>query len=152
MKNCKLCKTKFEPKHGNQKFCSDKCFHIFYGAYRKDWKAEHTEIETDYVRNGARAYNNIKARCTNPNHPQYHNYGARGLTLELTKEEFLAIYFSTDTCELCGCRLNDNNRNASDGRTLDRIDQSRGYEKGNLRLLCRSCNASLAYKRRKNRL
>ncbi len=149
---CKKCKRSFDPNHGNQKFCSQLCSDTFYDDYREDWKKNHPQIEQDYTKGGSRAYNNIQQRCENPNHPSYSNYGGRGIQLRLSKEEFLAIYFGSDTCGLCGQTVNDENRNAKDGRTLDRIDQAKSYEPDNLRILCRSCNASLAYKRRKNRL
>jgi len=150
---CKQC-DKPIPKdtHGNRKFCSPKCSDIFYEKYRQNWKTEHEEIEQDYTKCGHRAYNNIKQRCENQNHVAYRNYGGRGIQLRLTREEFLAIYFGTDSCGLCGQAVNDENRNAKDGRTLDRIDQAKSYEPDNLRILCRSCNASLAYKRRKNKI
>ena len=150
---CKRCnKTISNDSHGNRKFCSQQCSDIYYEKYREDWKVDHQEIESDYTKNGSRCYNNIQQRCENTNHPAYRNYGGRGIRLNLSREEFLEIYFSSDTCENCGTELNDQNRNLKNGRTLDRVDQAKSYEKGNLRLLCRSCNASLAYSRRKNPL
>ncbi|MHA2216922.1 MAG: hypothetical protein ACXACY_13340 [Candidatus Hodarchaeales archaeon] len=151
MKVCKKCNSEFKPSHGNKKFCSEECAKVYYRNYRKDWKGEHGEIEQDYVLNGQRAYNNIRQRCENKTHCQFSNYGGRGIFLSLSRDEFIEIYMSKSNCELCGQELSDRNRNAANGRTLDRIDQARGYEKGNLRLLCRSCNASLSYNRRKNR-
>ena len=151
-KKCKLCQNGFHAEHGNSKFCSQKCFDAFYDNYRKNWKRDHPKVESSYVKDGSRAYNNIKQRTGNPNNPQYANYGARGIYCELTREEFKVIYFSTDSCELCGKDLNDENRSGPDGRTLDRIDQARSYEKGNLRILCRACNTRLAFNRRKNKL
>lgn len=151
-KKCKLCKVEFRASHGNSKFCSAKCFDAFYENYRKNWKENHPKIEKDYVKDGSRAYNNIKQRTSNIKNPQYANYGARGITLELTREEFKEIYFSTNNCELCGKDLDDENRSGPNGRTLDRIDQGRSYEKGNLRILCRACNTRLAFNRRKNKL
>lgn len=152
VKKCKLCKKQFEQSHGNQKFCSERCSEAFYSNYRESWKKDNPQIEEGYTKSGARAYNNIRQRCENPRNPQYTSYGGRGIRLVISREEFVKIYFSTDTCELCGKQLDDERRNSADGRTLDRIDQARSYEQGNLRLLCRACNTSLAYKRRKNRL
>ena len=151
-KTCKLCKKEFEARHANKKFCSDSCFNKFYDNYRKNWKDSHPKIEKDYVKSGDRAYNNIKQRCENPKNKQYSNYGARGITCEITREEFKKIYFATDSCELCNKDLDDQNRSGPNGRTLDRLDQARPYEKDNLRILCRSCNCRLAFNRRKNRL
>ena len=148
MRTCKQCgKQLSDDVHGNAKFCSDKCFQLFYEHYRDDWRRTHPTVERNYVKSGVRAYNNIKARTTRPTHPNFSNYGGKGIRLELTLEEFLEIYFSTDICSNCGCKLNDEDRLAKDGRTLDRIDVARNYQKDNLRLLCRSCNASFSIKR-----
>ena len=150
-KECKNCSEKFIVTHGNARFCSKNCFKAFYHQYRKNWKTNNTVVEKTYTKSGHRAYNNIQQRCENPNHPSFHNYGARGIKLELNREEFEKIYFNSEICENCGIKLNDNDRNAKDGRTLDRIDQADNYRKGNLRILCRSCNASFAFKRRKGK-
>ncbi len=150
MKKCKLCKNILAKNvHGNQKFCSPVCSKIYYENYRKNWKDNHPKIENDYTKSGQRAYNNIRQRCENRRNPQFSSYGGRGISLELTREEFTKIYFSSNDCELCGRTLNDENRSAANGRTLDRIDQARPYEDGNLRILCRACNTSLSFKRRK---
>lgn len=150
---CKKCnKTIPKNSHKNRKFCSQLCSDLYYEEYREDWKEDHPEIEENYTKSGNRCYNNIIQRCENPNHKSFTNYGGRGIQLRLTREEFAEIYFSSDTCEYCGTELNDENRNLKNGRTLDRVDQAKSYEKGNLRILCRSCNCSLAHKRRKNKL
>ena len=147
---CANCKKSIEATHGNQKkFCSDQCLDEYYMNYRQQWKKEHPEVERSYTAGGHRVYANIKARCGNSNNPSYHLYGGRGIRCEITKDEFLEIYFSIDDCPHCGVRLNDKNRKAKDGRTLDRIDPELSYKKGNLRVLCRSCNSRFARGKRK---
>lgn len=64
------------------------------------------------------AYANIKARCGNPDHPNYDAYGARGITCAFDTFEAFARHV--------GFR-------PGPGYTIDRIDNSRGYEPGNLR-------------------
>ena len=144
---CKQCNKEFESDRKNATFCSTECSDSFFKTYRKTWRDNNPAIETDYVNSGIRAYNNIHQRCTNTNHKSYNSYGGRGIKLELTKKEFVKIYFSSNTCAMCGQVLNDKNRSAGDGRTLDRIDVNSGYKQGNLRLLCRRCNASLSHKK-----
>ena len=141
---CKGCNKYFTQIHGNQVFCSDDCANGFFKKYRKEWKKEHPEKEVDYTQSGHRAYNNIVQRCTNNNHPSFHFYGGRGIKVEMTREEFIDFYFSSDVCGDCGCKLNDKNRKAKDGRTAERVDPERNYSRDNLRLLCRGCNSSKA--------
>ncbi|MGQ3209551.1 hypothetical protein [Shinella sp.] len=64
------------------------------------------------------AYANIKARCTNPDHPAYKNYGKRGITCAFADFEAFSRHV--------GFRPHPS-------YTIDRIDNSRGYEPGNLR-------------------
>jgi hypothetical protein len=64
------------------------------------------------------AYHQAQARCTNPNHPSWPNYGGRGIRFELTSfEEFL---------EAVG-------RRPSPKHSLDRIDVNGPYAIWNLR-------------------
>jgi hypothetical protein len=65
-----------------------------------------------------RAWVNMKTRCFNPNNHAYHNYGARGITLDdrwLTFNNFLA----------------DMGRKPSPELTLERVDNAGNYAPGN---------------------
>ena len=60
-------------------------------------------------------YHDIKARCSNPKHKQYKNYGGRGIKcLFKTSKEFIEYIFSK--------------------LEVDRIDNNGNYEPGNIRL------------------
>ena len=61
----------------------------------------------------------MKNRCLNPKHPAFHNYGGRGITICRRWMRFE------------GFLLDMGERPA--GRTLDRIDGNRGYNKRNCR-------------------
>lgn len=64
------------------------------------------------------AFRDIKKRCTNPNHPDWANYGGRGVECRFESfEEFFAAI---------GPR-------PAKGWSVDRIDNERHYESGNLR-------------------
>lgn len=66
----------------------------------------------------------IKARCYNENHQAFHNYGGRGIKLqpswESNSREFLKYISKLPNA-------------GEPGYSLDRIDNNRGYEDGNLR-------------------
>lgn len=65
----------------------------------------------------------IIERCTKPKHHRYHDYGGRGITVcdrWLKFENFL-----TDISNTIGLR--------PEGCTIDRIDNNRGYEPGNIK-------------------
>lgn len=67
-----------------------------------------------------RSWNGMKIRCTNPSHKGYKNYGGRGITV---CPEWLNSFqnFYNDM----GKRPN--------GKTLDRINNNKGYEPSNCR-------------------
>jgi hypothetical protein len=66
------------------------------------------------------AWTNMRQRCENERSPEYPNYGARGVVV---CERWRASFqnFLSDVGE------------PSEGLSLDRIDNSRGYEPGNVR-------------------
>jgi hypothetical protein len=67
-----------------------------------------------------RCWQNMKRRCFNPQHPQYANYGARGIGV----------------CEPWYADVRNFHADVGDpppGKSLDRIDNNRGYEPGNVR-------------------
>lgn len=57
-------------------------------------------------------------RCRNPNSPQFKDYGGRGITVCAEWQDFAT--FSSDMGDPCG-------------RTLDRIDNAKGYSAENCR-------------------
>lgn len=66
----------------------------------------------------------IKRRCKNSNRPTYKNYGGRGITIAPEWEnDFDAFYDYVSKLEHFGEK----------GYSLDRIDNDKGYEPGNLR-------------------
>lgn len=67
-----------------------------------------------------RVWNSTKDRCLNPNAQHYHRYGGRGVTIcEEWTTSFAA--FARDVGE------------PPKGASLDRIDNNKGYEPGNIR-------------------
>lgn len=66
-----------------------------------------------------RTWQGIIQRCTNPADSSYHRYGARGITVCERWREF--TLFLADVGE------------KPPGTTIDRIDNSKGYEPGNTR-------------------
>lgn len=66
------------------------------------------------------AWQNIIQRTTNPNHPQYHYWGGRGITVSSDWKTFNNFY-------------RDMGNRPSDKHSIDRINNNSGYEKSNCR-------------------
>lgn len=74
------------------------------------------EETTEYV-----IWKGMKQRCSNPKHVAYRMYGGRGITVcERWRVSFTAFYA-------------DMGPRPSKGHSIDRIDNERGYEPGNVR-------------------
>lgn len=81
-----------------------------------------------HSRHGTRLYiawMNVRQRCRNKNHPSYKNYGGRGIGYDPAWESF--AIFSADVGDP-----------PSDKHSLDRIDNSKGYAKDNVRWALRA--------------
>lgn len=71
-------------------------------------------------------WKNMKQRIENPNHPDYHNYGGRGLTIEYNN--FTEFYEDQHEAYYKACKeLGENNV------SIDRINNDIGYCKNNIR-------------------
>jgi hypothetical protein len=67
------------------------------------------------------AWHDMKKRCSDPTHPSFHNYGGRGIAV---CEEWLKDY--NTFYEHIGAAPSKNH-------SVDRIDNNKGYEPGNVR-------------------
>ena len=66
-------------------------------------------------------WHQIIQRCENPRHPRYSDYGGRGIAVcKRWRDSFSAF-------------LMDVGKRPQQGLTLDRVDNSKGYEPGNVR-------------------
>jgi|15BtaG_2_1085339.scaffolds.fasta_scaffold07429_4 hypothetical protein len=68
-------------------------------------------------------WKNMMARCTKPNHPAWERYGGRGICVCAEWSDYDVF---ADFCEGAGYR---------DDLTIDRIDNDKGYEPGNVRFV-----------------
>lgn len=76
-------------------------------------------------------WDGIIDRCTQPGHPSYHNYGGRGITV---CERWLDPWvFAADIEREIGPRPDGKDKRGWALYSLDRIDNDRGYENGNVR-------------------
>lgn len=63
------------------------------------------------------AFYNARARCQNPNHPRYADWGGRGIEFRFSSFEGFILCLGL----------------APDGTTIDRVDNNGHYEAGNVR-------------------
>lgn len=84
------------------------------GRRGKREKKERPEIATLY-----RVWTNLRARCSNPNAPQYPRYGGRGIECRLGTYETFRAWAEANGYQ--------------QGLSLDRVDNDGHYEYGNLR-------------------
>ncbi len=94
------------------------------GCYRRERLAEvMSERKRDYDTRSAeyRCWQQIRQRCSNPNRPEYVNYGGRGIRVCAEWEESFGAFF-----ESVG-------RRPAKGYSIDRIDTNGDYEPGNCR-------------------
>lgn len=84
-------------------------------AGTKHGETSHTGKSREY-----KAWISMKARCGNPNGPAYHRYGGRGITVcDEWVDDFAAFLAHVGRCPAA--------------HTLDRIDNNKGYQPGNVR-------------------
>lgn len=107
---------------GNTTKCS-KCAHADLAALNtKHGNARRKASTPEY--NALRA---LIQRCTNPNNPEYKNYGARGI-----KVSARYLYGESNKTNI-ECLLEDIGKRPTSKHSLDRIDNNFGYEPGNIR-------------------
>lgn len=79
----------------------------------------------------------MKARCSNQDHPNFKDYGGRGITIQDSWYNFEGFY-------------EDMKGTYEEGLELDRIDNDSGYSKDNCRWTTRSVNCFNTRKRKDN--
>ena len=84
-----------------------------------------------------KAWHNMKQRCINPNHKQYHNYGGRGINVCDEWQEF--INFFVDMYELYEYHT-EHYGTGIKNCNIDRIDNNKGYSKDNCRWVTSKIN------------
>lgn len=112
-------------------------------------------MKNKYIQN----WRSMKQRCSNPNHPSYHNYGGRGITIcerWLDPEVGLANYQSDIQAQLKEQSLALEDW-ALGSHTLDRKDNDGDYRPSNVRFATtsqqnRNTRTSIGYQKEQARL
>lgn len=84
-------------------------------------RSKHTQKHHDIDSKEYKTWCGIKRRCTNPKEQSYKNYGAKGIVMS---DEWAESYEQF---------LSDMGRCPKNCSSIDRIDNNKGYEKGNCR-------------------
>lgn len=133
IRTCPGCEQEFRRKPGKrgQRFCSKSCSTRFHaanqpgartGAANPNWRGGNTSHPLYEV------YLQLVARCHNPAHPRYADYGARGITVcDEWRSDFHAFVAAV------GERPEGVGPSGRSLWSIDRIDNSGGYEPGNVR-------------------
>jgi hypothetical protein len=101
-------------RNGSTRSCGCIWYEITKTSGKDCWKYKHGFAQKPENS----AYYTARSRCTSPNHPDYHNYGGRGIKFKFKSFlEFLVEIGPKPSPEL----------------TLDRINNNGHYEKGNIR-------------------
>lgn len=103
----------------------------FRDGHTKSCGCHKKEVNTKHGQSGTKLYltwQNIVQRTTNPSHPEYKYWGGRGITISNEYREFINFYRDMG-------KSFDKHVEEHGGRqtTIDRVDNNKGYERGNLR-------------------
>lgn len=90
------------------------------GCLQRDVATTHGDTPASGDSREYEAWHHMKARCLRPTHPQWKNYGGRGITVCARWSESFAMFLA----DMGRCPL---------GRSLDRIDNDAGYAPDNCR-------------------
>lgn len=102
--------------------------HSFAGANNPNYKTGGA-IKGSPLNKMYNSWQNMKARCLNPNHPKYHRYGGRGITIE---ESWLDFSGFKDWAISSGWK---------EGLTIDRINIDGNYTPDNCQWVTASSNS-----------
>lgn len=138
------CSPQCRNKYNNTKIYQNRGESIRTAARERNKKfGLSSKNQVKRKRSGKSTYDLIKRRCTSPTEKSFQRYGARGIKLLLTMEEFLELFWRTDVCELCDKSLQDSNRMQPDGRQIHRINRDGDYCKDNVTIICGGCHHAL---------
>lgn len=115
---------------------------VLYRARQKRWRAENPHLVSCCT-----TWLKLLERCNNPKNNRYQWYGARGIQVLISRDDFLQRRDDAVFCEDCHCFMTDDN--TATGKTVDRLDNDGDYTDTNIRFVCRSCNSKKAAKRKK---
>ena len=119
---CPKCGDHFEARQGdvnsgNTSFCASCSIKVISEKRTRHGMSQHRMMKVHATQ---------KSRCRNPNHSKYKGYGGRGITFSEEFDDFVVWYDYVTNLPRYELKEELN-------LSIDRIDNDRGYERGNLR-------------------
>lgn len=122
----------------------------FYEKYKTDWKGvcRGAKRLTKFEKIINNRWNSINQRCINGKYskstsvqysPQFQSYHKQNITINMTKEEFTNWMLSVE-------QIHNDIISVGEKSSIDRIDETKGYEIGNLQLISLHSNIEKRYK------
>jgi hypothetical protein len=145
---CPICKKEFERKRNNQKYCSIVCSSqgeiIIYKEYYQKHKDKIKTYSAKYKENHKQKIYDRYISSSGIYHTLKGSAKARNIYFNISKEEFINWYDSQKKkcyyCERTLLQIQKDIYGHNKRFTIDRRDNSRGYELDNIVLACYRCN------------
>jgi len=119
-------------------------YNKYHRTYRKKKREKIKEYQKQYRETHKEEINKKQREWGKKNTHRYsklvYNSKKKNLPISLTKEEYDKLMKETTNCYYCNYLFEEGNTNRHNSKSLDRIDNDKGYELSNVVVCCYLCN------------